>query len=60
MGEVRSALGAPPVAEIAIELNAQNSRTAKTRISSIRVIQANIFDTSSAVTLSVTGTVSRL
>jgi len=48
------------VAEIAIELNAQNSRTAKTRISSTRVVQANIFDTSSAVKWSVTGTVSRL
>jgi hypothetical protein len=57
---VRSAFEVPPVAEIAIELNAQNSKTAKSRISSTRVVQANIFDTSSALKWSVTSTVSRL
>jgi NADH:ubiquinone oxidoreductase subunit D len=55
----RSALEVPPVAEIAIELNAQKSTTAKTRITSARIVQANIFDASSALTWSMTGTVSR-
>src|SRR5713226_394091 len=35
--------GVPPAAQIAIELNAQNIRTANTGIRSARIVQANIF-----------------
>jgi len=47
------------VAQIAIELNAQNIRTASTGSSSARIVQAIIFDTCPALTWSMANTVFR-
>ncbi len=53
LGTTTGALGpapdVPPVTESAIVLNAQNVRTTYTGISSARIVQANIFDTSSGL-----------
>ena len=63
LGTTAGALGpapdVPAVTESAIVLKAQNVRTTHSGISSARIVQANIFDTSSALKCSVPSTVSR-